>query len=313
MKRLIFLALFLAVPAFAAQKTIVVIPVADIWSSASDNPAALTDDKRETQVLYGEEVVIRETQDHWARISVPGQPEYSHHQRWEGYPGWVQMNALKTATFPDATAVVLSSWTLAMQPETQPDVWIPSGSFIRSEGKTDNLYVIPTPLGERCVSIDATVPVKPRRSSILMRAGMFLNVPYLWGGLTTYRAPDQSLVNPSLKYGLDCSGLIHLVFRLNGRTIPRDSHEQWMKAKPVKRTLLMPADLIFSAKADQPKKITHVALYAGNAMIIEAPQTGMVVRKISFKEKYGKDLAQVESGDTVGDRVVYFGSLLNTD
>jgi hypothetical protein len=45
-------------------------------------------------------------------------------------------------------------------------------------------------------------------------------------------------------------------------------------------------------------------------MIIEAPQAGMDVRIISFKEKYGKDLNEVESGDRVGERVVYFGSYL---
>lgn len=93
-------------------------------------------------------------------------------------------------------------------------------------------------------------------------------------------------------------------------TIPRDAHEQWMKAKPIKRAALQPADLIFSAKADNPKTITHVALYAGDGLIIEAPQTGMAVRKISFKEKYGKALDEVESGDRVGERIVYFGSYL---
>ena len=84
-----------------------------------------------------------------------------------------------------------------------------------------------------------------------------------------------------------------------------------MKARPIKRAELKPADLIFSAKAENPKKITHVALFAGDGLIIEAPQTGMVVRKITFKEKYGKALDEVESGDRVGDRVIYFGSYLN--
>ena len=83
-----------------------------------------------------------------------------------------------------------------------------------------------------------------------------------------------------------------------------------MKAKAIKRAQLKPADLIFSAKADKPKKITHVAFYAGDGQIIEAPQTGMVVRMISFNEKYGKDLSEVESGDRVDERVVYFGSFL---
>lgn len=83
-----------------------------------------------------------------------------------------------------------------------------------------------------------------------------------------------------------------------------------MKAEKIKRAELKPADLIFSSKIDNPKKITHVALYAGNDQIIEAPQAGMVVRQVSFKEKYGKDFSQVESGDTVGERVIYFGRFL---
>jgi cell wall-associated NlpC family hydrolase len=115
---------------------------------------------------------------------------------------------------------------------------------------------------------------------------------------------------------------------MNGVVIPRDAHEQWMKAKPIRRSELKPADLIFSAKADNPKTITHVAIFVGyesphpplspiggegvvDGLIIEAPQTGMVVRKIPFKEKYDKELSQVESGDQVGERVIYFGSYLH--
>ena len=83
-----------------------------------------------------------------------------------------------------------------------------------------------------------------------------------------------------------------------------------MKAEKIKRRDLKPADLVFSAKAGTPEKIVHVALYAGKGQLIEAPQTGRVVRKISFKEKFGRDLSSVESGDKIDDRLVYFGRLL---
>jgi len=139
---------------------------------------------------------------------------------------------------------------------------------------------------------------------------IFLGQPYLWGGLSP-ETKTLKVKEGQPKHGVDCSGLTHLVYRKSSMIIPRDAHEQWMKAKPIKRSELKLADLIFSAKADNPKKITHVALYAGEEQIIEAPQTGMVVRKIPFKEKYGKELNKVESGDTVGDRVIYFGSYLH--
>ena len=135
-----------------------------------------------------------------------------------------------------------------------------------------------------------------KHEEICSFAQEMIGAPYLWGGLS--------------RSGFDCSGLVHLAYRQYWEKIPRDAHEQWMKAKPIKRADLKPADLIFSAKADQPKTITHVAIYAGDGQIIEAPQTGIPVRKISFKEKYGKPLENVESGDRVGERVVYFGSYL---
>jgi hypothetical protein len=86
--------------------------------------------------------------------------------------------------------------------------------------------------------------------------------------------------------------------------------DQFMQSEKIKRSELQPADLVFSAKADKPQKITHVALYAGNGLLIEAPQTGMSARRIPFKDKFGEELSKVESGDRVGDRVIYFGRLI---
>ena len=124
-----------------------------------------------------------------------------------------------------------------------------------------------------------------------------IGTPYLWGGLFRGRAaiaPD----------------LIHLAYRLHGITNPPrcaravdESQADQAGGAESRRTL------IFSAKADDPKKITHVALYAGDGQIIEAPQTGLAVRKISFKEKYGEALEEVESGDRVGDKSPLFREL----
>lgn len=225
----------------ADQAAVVVVPVADVWSrplAAGEKP---TDNLRETQVLYGEKVLIHESSGPWLRIEAVEQPTFRQHNKWEGYPGWINEKSVRT------------------------DLLI--GRAI------------------------------PENTPILQTAQNAIGVPYLWGGL-------------SKEGGFDCSGLVHLAYRKNRKQIPRDAHEQWMKATPIKRAELKPADLIFSAKAVNPKTITHVALYAGDGQIIEAPQTGMIVRQVPFKEKYGRDLSAVESGDTVGSRVIYFGTYL---
>lgn len=220
-----------------------VTPVADVWSrplAAGEKPS---DSLRQTQVLFGEKVLIRASSGPWVRIEAVEQPTFRQHHQWEGYPGWMLSGQL--------------------------------GPSLATSGKT-------------WTSVE----------TLLRFAESIIGTPYRWGGLDSRK-------------GLDCSGLIHLTYRVNGLTIPRDAHEQWMKAKPIKRKELKPGDLIFSAKAEDPKKITHVALYAGDGQIIEAPQTGLAVRKIFFREKYGKALEEVESTDRVGERVIYFGSYLH--
>jgi cell wall-associated NlpC family hydrolase len=218
---------------------VVIVPVADVWSGPSESSAALTNDKRETQLLIGERVLIHQSSGAWRYIEAIEQPEFTHHNRWEGYPGWVLKSALGPAS--SAKENVMGSTT-----------------------------------------------------TILEFAAKAVGAPYIWGAL-------------SGQPGFDCSGLVHIAYRHAGIQIPRDAYEQWMKSAKIKRSDLKPTDLVFSAKADRPSQVTHVAFYAGDGQLIEAPQAGMFVRKISFKEKFGKDLSSVDTGDRVGDRVIYFG------
>jgi cell wall-associated NlpC family hydrolase len=142
------------------------------------------------------------------------------------------------------------------------------------------------------------------RSKILENASAHLGHPYLWGGRSLYNQKNKSVVT-----GVDCSGLINWSFRQTGIPIPRDAHEQYMKARPVDPKDLKPADLIFLAKKDNPKKIVHVAFFVGGDELLEAPSTGERVRRITFKERFGKARVDLMNGEISGDRVIYFGTL----
>lgn len=145
---------------------------------------------------------------------------------------------------------------------------------------------------------------KELRKRVLNEARRHLGNPYLWGG--------RSLHNPAIKFpltGVDCSGLISWSFREVGLFVPRDSHEQYMRARKVEVKALEPGDLFFLAKVDKPEKIVHVGFITGSERLLEAPQSGERVREVTFKERFGIDLSSMRDGQIIGDRVIYFGTL----
>lgn len=146
------------------------------------------------------------------------------------------------------------------------------------------------------------------RRRVLDQAARHLGSRYLWGGRSLY---DPSHRNQAT--GVDCSGLVNWSFLRIGRLVPRDAHEQFMRARRKDPAQLEAGDLIFLAKTDRPDRIVHVAFYAGEGDLLEAPQTGETVRRISILSRFGRDLNSLSNGDTVGDRVIYFGTLFEGD
>jgi cell wall-associated NlpC family hydrolase len=97
-------------------------------------------------------------------------------------------------------------------------------------------------------------------------ARSYLGIPYVFGG-----------VDPAV--GLDCSGLVQLVFRQLGIPLPRTAQRQYNATARLTRDQLQPGDLVFFARtyADPHDWITHVGIYVGGGMQINAPTEGQVV------------------------------------
>ena len=110
--------------------------------------------------------------------------------------------------------------------------------------------------------------------------------------------------------GVDCSGLVNLVFRACHIDIPRDAHDQWATAAAVAPEELQPGDLIFQSREGKADAIDHVMLSLGGDRFIEAPQTGDVVRIRSFRERFGLDLEGLgQTAFTVQNRRLCFGRI----
>jgi cell wall-associated NlpC family hydrolase len=100
------------------------------------------------------------------------------------------------------------------------------------------------------------------RSRIVNYASQFKGTNYVWGG----NKPG----------GFDCSGLVQYVYGKMGVKMPRVSQQQATMGRMTNVRNLKPGD--FVAWGNTPATAHHIAIYAGNGMVWEAPHTGAQVR-----------------------------------
>lgn len=311
------LAIALSGCAMSKPVMVVAVPVADL--RAQPHTAAQPDVHdllQESQLLYGERVRVVKRRDGWAQVEAIEQPEYTHRKKWQGYPGWLSERWLLPSQFVwDPTIVVTAKWaTLWNDPYKmrKSDVALPLGTMLRATDIGDRLWRAELLDGSTVwiVHRDAR-PLKElallspleRRQAILRSAKLFVGDRYYWGGRSP-QATGQALTVT----GVDCSGLVNLTYRTVGMAIPRDAHEQYLRARSVPTP--QPGDLIFLSEPSNPKRIVHVMLYAGGGELIEGPGTGLAVRRIALTERFGRPLDGLTPGTVVNDQTVFFGSYL---
>jgi len=79
----------------------------------------------------------------------------------------------------------------------------------------------------------------------------------------------------------DCSGLTSWSYLQAGITIPRTSQAQSVFGKAVSRSALLPGDLVFFGSP-----VHHVGMYLGDGKMIQAPETGDVVKISPLQSDY---------------------------
>jgi cell wall-associated NlpC family hydrolase len=71
----------------------------------------------------------------------------------------------------------------------------------------------------------------------------------------------------------DCSGLVVWAFAQEGISLPHYTGALWNSGMHIARNDLQPGDLVFFGS-----DISHVGFYVGDGMMLDAPDTGAVVR-----------------------------------
>jgi len=97
-------------------------------------------------------------------------------------------------------------------------------------------------------------PQKTNAAFIEQTARFYLHSPYLWGG--------------RCHFGIDCSGFVQQVYRLNGYTLPRDSFQQAEMGMSIPFNEILAGDLAFFHNVNG--RIIHVGIVLPSNQIIHA-------------------------------------------
>jgi len=197
-----------------------------------------------SQLLFGEHFEVIEKIDNWIKINLA----------FDNYRGWIEHKQSQLITQEEFNLLSSKKTTL----NTDLVEYI--------SGKNNLLF--PIVLGSSLSFLDIpeinssgftfdgnkTSEQKPK-SKILETALIYLNTPYLWGGKTPF--------------GIDCSGFVQMVYKLNGYKVLRDAKQQATQGEVL--TFIEEAEAGDLAFFDNENgEITHVGIIMNNNYIIHS-------------------------------------------
>ena len=116
--------------------------------------------------------------------------------------------------------------------------------------------------------------------AVIARAESQIGTPYVWGGGDANGATmglDGQGYNGQA--GFDCSGLVLYAYSGAGISLPHYTGYQYQRGTQIPVDQAERGDLLFWGNQGSQ----HVAIYLGDGMMLEAPQTGMNVQKTAVR------------------------------
>lgn len=229
------------------------------------------DDLLATQALLYQPLFVYGHDGDWVHVLVLGQKGSVY--PW-GIAGWVPEGQLSYTRPPAAAA----HETVDIPMLSAGGLQLSYGTDLPVAARTADDVTVLLPTGA------VSVPAADLRSGRLPRSGQavvaqaerFVGLQYLWAGTSSF--------------GYDCSGLTYSVYRSFGITLARDAADQARAGTPVARHNLEPGDLVFFAFGGT---VDHVGIYAGDGLMVQAPQTGSAVDVVPM---WGTGLSEYYAG-----------------
>lgn len=217
----------------------ITLPIIDLTSKPQKASSDFShDDLRLTQLLYGEQIKVQKSEGDWLFV---------HALEQNNYPGWIPTSAVSDAPKERSSHVVSALMT-------------PLDGTLLSYAT----YLTPQEASRMNPDAIRAIPTTFNPQLMAQEAHLFLGAPYLWGG--------RSAPLPGKIASVDCSSLINLLYRAQGKLIPRDAHDQCAAATNTAAAIGTPVYL------KKSERFNHVVIYLSENLCLESPETGKPVR-----------------------------------
>lgn len=223
-----------------------------------------------TQLLFGEHYEVREKRKKWLRVRAA----------IDGYECWIDRKQhhpiderlgerLNKQKFIPTSLEMVGLVQRKSNQEIIPIVLGSSLPFLQ-----DGAFKI----GKEEFHFEGQVQLKADKKNmalLVQHAMMYMNAPYLWGG----RQP----------FGIDCSGLVQVCYKMIGRNLPRDAYQQATLGHSLSFIEeAEPGDLAFFD--NEEGRIIHVGILLEDNHIIHA--SGCVrIDRIDHQGIYNNDIS----------------------